>query len=309
MCTKNKKVIFIGGSSYSGSTMLDMMMANSSECFSVGEVHALFRPYRPHHFNPSCGCGNPGCDFWEKVHQAGENNLYKTIFTFLPEVTFIVDSSKDPWWIKKQTAILKKQGMNVCNLLIYKEPAAFAHSMLKRNRNGWKKAWKNYYRLYFSIVDNYISVAYSQLAQHSSTEIRRLCQICGLEFHNDKEKFWKKQHHTLFGNDSAKIHLYSGKSESYKKCNDKISTQETSSKLHQSIYYDDVHKAALPADVLSEIKNDQQIGRIESLLNNINDTKNSSSISYSPLQLFIKKKRHAVKALLGRLLGRYWRLF
>lgn len=53
-----KTAIFIGGSSYSGSTLLDMMLASGEDGFSAGEVSALFYPYRPHHINPECvnGC-------------------------------------------------------------------------------------------------------------------------------------------------------------------------------------------------------------------------------------------------------------
>ena len=58
-----KKVIFIGGTSYSGSTFFDMILANDPKGFSCGEVNALFNPYRPHHTDPLCGCGDINCDF------------------------------------------------------------------------------------------------------------------------------------------------------------------------------------------------------------------------------------------------------
>ena len=194
MNSERKKVIFIGGSSFSGSTMLDMMMANSLEGFSSGEVYALFRPFRHHHFKPECGCGNADCDFWPRVREAGEKHLYETIFQLLPDISFIVDSSKDPWWIQTQTEYLQRNGTEVYLLLIWKEPAAFAHSMMKRKRNGWEMAWKNYYRLYFTLIDKYISVPYSALARHPEQILQDLCKACGLEYQQGKGQIFEKYH-------------------------------------------------------------------------------------------------------------------
>ena len=46
---KNNQVIFITGTSYSASTLLDMILSNDKNGFSLGEVNAFFRPYRKHH--------------------------------------------------------------------------------------------------------------------------------------------------------------------------------------------------------------------------------------------------------------------
>jgi hypothetical protein len=301
-----KKVIFIGGSSYSGSTMLDMMMANSIEGFSLGEVCALFRPYRPHHFNPECGCGNSNCDFWLQVRNAGEEHLYETIFKLLPDVSFIVDSSKDPWWIQRQTEILQRKNIDVYNLLIWKEPASFAHSMKKRKRNGWAKAWENYYRLYFTLINTYISVPYSNLAQHPNQILQDLCRKCGLSYHEDKEKFWQKQHHTLFGNNSAKIHLHTNNSSDTKQSNDHLARSDNKPK-HRTIYHDTSYLQSVPASVRCYIDNNADLKEILSTLNNM--TSPSEDIQYSSCQVIAAKARWEMKRLCGRVLGRYWRLF
>lgn len=67
MRVKSKKVIFIGGTSYSDSTFLDMILANDPSGFSCGEVLALFHPTRSYHIDPLCGCGDRDCDF-ERAH-------------------------------------------------------------------------------------------------------------------------------------------------------------------------------------------------------------------------------------------------
>jgi hypothetical protein len=304
-----KKVLFIGGSSYSGSTMLDMMMANSPDGFSVGEIQALFHPYRPHHFSPVCGCGNPECGLWKRVLASGEERLYQTIFNEFPEVSFIVDSSKNPWWIHRQTSTLEKQGIMVHHLLIYKEPAAFAHSMVKRGRKTWRRAWKNYYRLYFSLIENFFPVPYKGLAQKPSETISSICRSCGLEFHQDRERFWEKQHHTLFGNDSAKIHLYSEKNTNYHVVSSKLPHQVPVDDRHQTIYYDNKVFEKLPDDVKREITADRQLLHIQSLLSGEKASKDVNALVYTPFQLNLKRFLNYSELLAGRILGRFFRLF
>jgi len=300
-----KKVIFIGGSSYSGSTMLDMMLANSPEGFSVGEVHALFRPFRPHHFNPECGCANTGCDFWLQVREAGEKNLYKTIFSLLPEISFIVDSSKDPWWIEKQSQNLQAQGIETRHLLIWKKPAAFAHSMLKRKRKGWMKSWKNYYRLYFSLIPDYVSVAYSELAQNPDEILQKVCSQISIPYHQNQKKFWQKQHHTLFGNDSAKIHLRE-ESRPTSPAGDDTSIREKNEQEHRSIYHDLSYLESLPTRVRRAIKSDPDLEKIISAFEThvIN-----SEIQYSTKQVVAARVCWLLKRVCGKLCGRYWRIF
>lgn len=304
-----KRVLFIGGSSFSGSTMLDMMMANSPDGFSVGEIQALFQPYRPHHFNPVCGCGNPKCGLWEKVLTSGEERLYQTIFNEFPEVSFIVDSSKNPWWIHRQSSLLEKRGIQVHHLLIYKEPAAFAHSMVKRGRKTWKRAWKNYYRLYFSLIENFIPVPYKNLAQKPAETISSICRSCGLEFHPNQEKFWGKQHHTLFGNDSAKIHLYSENNTNYHVLSSNLPNKEPIEGRHQSIYFDNTLFKKLPDVLKYEITADRQLLNIQSLLLGEKASKEQNALAYSPFQLNLKKILNYSSLSVGRTLGRFFRMF
>lgn len=283
--------------------MLDMMLSNSPEGFSAGEVYALFRPYRPINFElkPKCGCGNPDCDFWFKIRKAGEKHLYKAIFRQMPEVSFIVDSSKEPWWIKQQSEYLKSQGIDVFHILIWKEPAAFAYSMHKRVRKHWKKFWKNYHRLYFSFIKNYIVISYSDLVKSPEILLSDLCRKTGLVFHSGKEKYWNKKHHTLFGNKSAKIHLYGKNEESIEQ--DNFERQES----HQTIYHNTGYLDLLPDEIKHDIKNDPDLKKIVSVLKD--ESSPSLDICFSSSQLELRKISWAIKLVIGRVLGRYWQLF
>ena len=44
-----KKIIFIAGTSYSGSTLIDLILSNSSNATSVGEIESIFNPVKIHH--------------------------------------------------------------------------------------------------------------------------------------------------------------------------------------------------------------------------------------------------------------------
>jgi len=240
-----KHVIFIGGTSYSGSTFLDMILANSPKGFSCGEVDAIFWPYRKKHVRFECGCGDHNCRIWHDIKKSGVRNLYLNIFDKHPEVEFIVDSSKNPAWIQNQVRDLNRCGIKVKNVLIWKTPEEFLHSRIKRNeKNGWRRAWINYHRLYFYMVKDWDAVRYSELVR-SRGVLGRLCDKLEIPYFEGKERFWEKTHHTLFGNTSAKIHLYDRTSANYQECESVLDSRlvglydhRQKSHLYKKIYYE-----------------------------------------------------------------------
>ena len=237
--SNSKKVIFIGGTAYSGSTFLDMVLANAPDGFSCGEVNAYFYPYREHHINPLCGCGSPACDIWYKIKKNGLKKLYQTIFELYPEVNIIVDSSKDPDWIRDRIDDLKDTGISVENILIWKTPEEFFASCSKRGKTKrWEQEWINYHRYYFSQINNWISLPYKHLATTTDT-LKKLCNVIDIPFFYGKEEYWRKKHHTLFGNTSAKIHLYDKKTDNYDQCQKNLtrSIKDKQPIKHKAVFY------------------------------------------------------------------------
>jgi hypothetical protein len=292
--------------------MLDMMLSNSTEGFSVGEVHALFRPYRPHHFKPICGCGDLECHIWENIRDQGEEQLYKTIFDKFQEVKYIVDSSKNPFWINKQMNALAKQGYDVYNILVWKTPIDFCSSMLKRNRKGCIKGWVNYYRLYLSLIENWIPISYKELANNPSQSLLNLCNILEIDHQIEMENYWKKQHHTLFGNDSAKIHLFNTKGE-LKIEDGAYSSNDMKSKdkmAHRSIYYNDDNQ--IVSDKLrKKIKSNKIIKEIIKDISSVSLSREliNKKYKYNFFELIIKKIISFVKRCSGNFIGKYFRIF
>ena len=262
-----KKVIHIGGTSYSGSTLLDMTLANDPKGFSCGEVHAIFHPFRNHHLSLHCGCGDSECDVWEQIRAGGATRLYQEIFRLFPEVEFVVDSSKPPVWIMDQILQSKSTGIEVVNLLIWKTPEEFYASRAKRGEvKGWATAWINYYRMYFASIPSWVSVRYADLINNSSV-LERLCQAIDIPYFPDKHEYWRKTQHTLFGNSSAKIHLYDASSVQYGRLQGELRQIEATRSSpgrseHRRIHYRAVSQRA--PDVSADER--VQFERIQSLL-------------------------------------------
>jgi len=67
MNTDKLKIIFIGGSGRSGTTLLDRLLGQVGRFYSLGEIHHIWE--RSFIENQLCGCGKPfkACEFWQAV--------------------------------------------------------------------------------------------------------------------------------------------------------------------------------------------------------------------------------------------------
>lgn len=200
-----KKVIFVGGTAYSGSTLLDMVLANDPKGYSLGEIYALFKPWRKHHFEEIEKLKKD--NIWSNIISNGTDKLYLSLFKYFPNIDFFVDSSKNPIWIRKQSEILRKQDIRIFNVLIYKNPEELAHSFDKRNElDNLERSIKTYYSLYFNLIDNFIPVSYKGIIE-KSVYLERLCHILDLNYFETKIKFWlKNDYNTFFGNNRTRVH-------------------------------------------------------------------------------------------------------
>jgi len=290
-----KKVIFVGGTAYSGSTFFHMVLANDPRGFACGEIRWLFRPQKPSHVNRACACGDPACDLWRKVLRNGEENLYKTIFELHPEVEFIVDSSKNPFWIRNQSDNLQRQGIQSKHILIWKTPLEFAHSTKKKNRlTNWDTEWINYHRLYFAMVPEWRSVCYSALTQDPLV-LAKACERMDIPYFPGKEQFWEKVHHVYDGNRSARFHLY--EEERAKKM---LRETEDDEKINEyrSIYYNNIEDRALEAIVVQSFEKHKLFRPILDSLSShsvVNETVVSSDVAGLELPALIvhlRKLKH-----------------
>lgn len=267
-----KKVIFIGGTSFSGSTFFAMTVGNDPHGFAGGEIRFLFHPEREIHVheNWTCGCADPTCGLWSKVLKNGETHLYQTIFDEYPDVNFIVDSSKNVLWANEQTERLAKQGIEAHNLLIWKTPLELAASLRKRGRLEGLHHWTRYHRLFASVISEWRSVAYRRYTQDQDAVLQAVCDTIGIPMFPGKDRFWEKSHHVLGGNPSARIHLYAGESERFSetlgRARDANAIRTTLDSKYQKVYYERPVDPELEAAV-AELRREQPVtDRLEAML-------------------------------------------
>ena len=144
------RLIYIAGTSHSGSTLLDLMLNAHPEIFSAGEVLKLNRQLglknaQKQTYAP-CSCGAPSlwqCPFWSRVDQRTRETAGKSlsdldmqdygeldaarapnavVFNAIADVSgkrFVVDSSKLP---KRLSALMRLKELDVYPVHLIREP-------------------------------------------------------------------------------------------------------------------------------------------------------------------------------------------
>ena len=84
-----------------------------------------------------------------------------------------------------------------------------------------RRSGSSYHRYYFSLIESWRSVRYRDLVSNKET-LARLCATLGLHYFAGKERYWETPQHTVFGNNSTRIHLYDQSSSSFDKVKQSI---------------------------------------------------------------------------------------
>lgn len=200
----NKRIIFIAGTSYSGSTLLDLIFSNDSKATSVGEIESIFNPVKKHHLAKIREVKKD--PFWAPIYNSGSAELYQNLHELLG-VELIVDSSKNPAWIRYHIDRMPHDvSYNV--VLVYKSLPDIKHSFEKRNRYNWAKVYKNYHSLFFNIIDEFERIEFSSIPLQSNDFIT-LFEKLELKYSDERMKFWNQERTNFFGNNNANIAFYS----------------------------------------------------------------------------------------------------
>jgi hypothetical protein len=263
-----KKVIFVGGTSYSGSTFFQLTLANDPRGFACGEVRPLFYPAKERHRYRACSCGDPSCTIWEKIKKQGEQHLYETIFDMFPEVDFILESSKNVHWIREQSARMRRSGYDVKHILIWKTPLEYAHSLQKRKRTDELGNWSRYHQLYYSLIDDWRAVQYARYTQNQQQLLQQVCDYAGIPYFPGKERFWERQHHSLGGNLSSRIHLFNEGSSGYQNLEARARHELSAAAgtHYRQIYYEEPAGASLQDLVRRMQRQAPEMAQIENML-------------------------------------------
>ena len=195
-----KKIIFITGTSYSGSTLLDLILSNNQSSISVGEIESIFNPVKPHHLKKIKEIKYD--PIWGKILKNGAENLYNNLHDTLGVET-IIDSSKNPAWIQFHIDRLPKN-ISYSVILVYKSLPEFKYSFEKRGRYNWAKVYKRFHSLLFNTIVNFYRIEYKEIPLKSE---KFLLLLDSLNIKPSKNifEFWKQSKSNFFGNNNANI--------------------------------------------------------------------------------------------------------
>ena len=175
------RVIYIAGTSHSGSTLLSLMLNANSEFMSVGEIQNLNRQLNSYR---RCSCGASSlweCNFWRAVDdyvrwKSGKSLIdldmldysnakdrfddNQVLFEAIGSVsgkTFIVDSSKHP---RRMAYLMRIRDLNVYPVYLIRTPEGQINSVLKK-RGGLVKPILSYELVNIQIRSRLRSVPHS----------------------------------------------------------------------------------------------------------------------------------------------------
>jgi hypothetical protein len=195
------KVINICGPSYSGTTMLELMLGNAPDAICCGEAAFWFRPVRIDHTRLRCSCGAAACEIWERLRTLPEREFHAAACR-TPGVRFVTDSSKTLTWVVDANRWALASHHEVVNLVLWKTPLAFLYSNWKRGVNlqvAWRR-YRRYYAQWLQLGLPFAAVNYHRLSLFPAEELEHICRVAGVEYFFGKEQFWKRVQHQLFGN-------------------------------------------------------------------------------------------------------------
>lgn len=231
---KNPLVIFVAGTSYSGTTFFHMILGNDPHGMALGEIRWLFDPNHPRHLKMRCTCDDANCDLWRKFRINGESRLFESALGSRAGLRFVVDSSKNPFWIARHTKLLSQQGIATKHVLIWKSPQEFYASMKRRGRTtGWDTDWLDYHRLYFKLIQDWRAVPYAALVSDPRV-LQATCEWLGIPHWEEKTRYWEQVQHIFGGNQTSRFHLYADEKS---KTELRHTFDENRGHQHRRIYY------------------------------------------------------------------------
>jgi hypothetical protein len=212
-----RRALFVAGLSRSGSTALDFILGNRPGGFSLGEIYAWYRPFRDHHVEPRCTCGQRWyeCLVWQQVGHPKARHLHRTVAYSLA-VTTVVDSSKDLSWIRDAYQWVAADGLEPHVVLSWREPQGLAYSYWKRGDIGGlggrdKPSWMTNVEQYVRRLDDlgvgYHVVPFDQLITDPATTLEKLHSAIGMEPCPGQERFWENDYHSMFGSGGTREQL------------------------------------------------------------------------------------------------------
>ena len=190
------KSIGIEAISYTGTTLLSMILGSHPRCKSVGHCYVFFNPYRKkkkafHRKCDICDLLEKNCDLELLIDQnADAEDAYNLIDTLIlkdGEDTIIDCSSTTPWFELSRPDTL---------IWTFREPVSLASSYKKRGLrlSYMVKAYLKKYTYASGLVIDYGNII------KETGHLKGLFKALGLEYSSDYLEYWKYENHAISGN-------------------------------------------------------------------------------------------------------------
>jgi hypothetical protein len=225
------RVIYIAGTSHSGSTLLDLMLNAHPAIFSAGEVLKLNRQLGINHprkqTSVPCSCGAPSlwqCPVWSRVDARTRETAGKSladldmldfgetdaamanaiVFKAIADVTeknFVVDSSKLP---KRLAYLMRLAELDVYPVHIVRDPKGQINSVTRKH-GGFLKHIFRYELIHEQIRRTLKSVPhsvvhYEDLVRDPAGTLASILQPLGLDFDPRQLALAEAEKHEVAGN-------------------------------------------------------------------------------------------------------------
>jgi Sulfotransferase family len=226
------RLIYIAGTSHSGSTLLDLMLNAHPEIFSAGEVLKLNRQLglknaQKQTYAP-CSCGAPSlwqCALWSGVDQRTRETAGKSladldmqdygeldgtrapndvVFNAIADVSgknFVVDSSKLP---KRLSALMRLKELDIYPVHLIRDPKGQINSVARKHGGFLKHIFR--YELIHEQIRRALKsvphsvVRYEDLVRDPEPTLRSVSEPLGLEFDPRQLAWAEAERHEVAGN-------------------------------------------------------------------------------------------------------------
>lgn len=219
---ENLPVFGIGGTSFSGTTLLSFLFGAHSQVFSTGEACQLFSYLRNNDTKNeavrTCSIHHDHCNFWTpdfitQCENAHISLLYNRVQTCVPSPTLVMHSFKGP----SRYARLAN-GSNLDGLiLLFKRPVAYYYSTKVHEQKTVQQADNGYVKVNTQLLDlaarkkiPILPVFYDDFATHPETVLSKLCIWIGLSYEEQMIAPWNQTDrlHTIGGNAGTYMHVW-----------------------------------------------------------------------------------------------------
>jgi Sulfotransferase family len=226
------RVIYIAGTSHSGSTLLDLMLNAHPAIFAAGEVLKLNRQLQVKDarrgIRAPCSCGAPSlweCRFWSAVDRRTRETSRKSltaldmldyrdldaasasnavVFNAIADVSgrnFVVDSSKLPG---RLYYLMRLKGLDVYPVHLVREPKGQINSVVRKHGGFFKHIFR--YELIHEQLRRALRsvphsvVHYEDLVRDPKAALRSILQPLGLDFDPRQLEWAEAEKHEVAGN-------------------------------------------------------------------------------------------------------------